>query len=205
MLVVFVAIVVVLRLTYLLYPIGPGGVSDAPTFPTCNGRSLAEGFTYKFRDPRRGEFVVFHASGQIGGTITPDPKSRQLGIVKRVVGTPGDTVSVKNGYVYVNDVRFDQIETPSFLKVTVGKDEYFLLGDNRTYAYDSREFGPVPRDAIFAKVFLIYWPPRISGASRRGRQARRSARSPAKGPACGATGRPRGGSPDPDGIRSRWR
>jgi signal peptidase I len=157
-LVVLVAIIVVLRVTYLLYPIGPGGVSDAPTFPACNGRDLAEGFTYKFRDPHRGEFVVFHASGRIGGTITPDPNSRQLGIVKRVVGTPRDTVSVKHGYVYVNGVRFDKIETPSFPKVTVGKDEYFLLGDNRMYAYDSREFGPVPRDAIFAKVFLIYWP-----------------------------------------------
>jgi signal peptidase I len=92
--------------------------------------------------------------------------------VKRVVGVPGDTVSVRHlnrvagvpgnilrfGYVYVNGVRFDQIETPFFPKVTLGKDQYYVLGDNRTYAQDSRDFGPVPRDAIFAKVFRIYWP-----------------------------------------------
>jgi signal peptidase I len=155
---VLVAIVVVLRLTYLLYPIGPGGQSDAPTFPACNGRSLAEGFTYKFRDPRRGEFVVFHARGHLGGPITPDPRSRELGIVKRVVGVPSDTVSWKHRYVHVNGVQFDKIKTPFFLETTLGKDEYFVLGDNRTFSQDSRDFGPVPRDAIFAKVFLIYWP-----------------------------------------------
>ena len=125
--------------------------------------------------------VVFHASGHLGGPITPDPHSRDLGISKRVVGVPGDTVSWKHGYVYVNGVRFDQIQTSVFLNVTLGKDEYFVLGDNRTFSQDSRDFGPVPRDAIFAKVFLIYWPPRASGASRLGRPARRPDKSPAKG------------------------
>jgi len=62
----------VLWLTSLLFPVGGGGgVSDAPTFPACTGREVAEGFTYHFRDPRRGEFVVFHASGHLGGPITP--------------------------------------------------------------------------------------------------------------------------------------
>jgi Signal peptidase, peptidase S26 len=62
------------------------------------------------------------------------------------------------GYVYVNGVRFDQIETPFFPKVTLGKDRYYVMGDNRTFSQDSRDFGPVPRDAIFARVILIYWP-----------------------------------------------
>jgi signal peptidase I len=165
-LVVLVAIVVGLRVTNLLYLVGPGGESDIPTFPACNGRLFAEGFTYKFRDPHRGEFAVFHARGHLGGPITPDPHSRDLGPSKRVVGVPGDTVSLRHvkragggyGYVYVNGVRFDQIETPFFPKVTLGKDEYFVLGDNRTFSQDSRDFGPVPRDAIFARVILIYWP-----------------------------------------------
>jgi len=165
-LVVLAAIVVGLRLTDLVYLVGPGGQSDSPTIPPCRGRLLAEGFTYHFRDPRSGEMVVFHASGHLGGPITPDPNSRDLGISKRVVGIPGDTVSLRHviragsgyGYVYVNGVRFDQIETPFFPKVTLGKDEYFVLGDNRTFSQDSRDFGPVPRDAIFARVFLIYWP-----------------------------------------------
>jgi signal peptidase I len=157
-LIMLVAIVVGLRVTNLLYLVGPGGESDIPTFPACNGRLFAEGFTYRFRDPHRDEFVVFHARGHLGGAITPDPHSRDLGPTKRVVGVPGDTVSWKHEYVYVNGVRFDRIETPVFLTVTLGKDEYFVLGDNRTFSQDSRDFGPVPRDAIFARVFLIYWP-----------------------------------------------
>jgi hypothetical protein len=96
---VLVAIVAGLRLTYSLYPVGPGGVSSSPTIPPCNARTLAEGITYHFRDPKRGEMVVFHARGHLGGPITPDPKSRDLGISKRVVGVPGDTVSWKHGYV----------------------------------------------------------------------------------------------------------
>ena len=78
-LVVLVAIVVVLRVTYLLYPVGPYGESSAPTIPACKGRELAEGFTYKFRDPHRGEFVVFHARGKLGGTITPTPSHASSG------------------------------------------------------------------------------------------------------------------------------
>ena len=171
-LVALMALVVGLRLTYLLYPVGPGGVSNSPTIPPCNARTLAEGFTYHFRDPRRGELVVFHARGHLGGAITPDPHSRESAFVKRVVGIPGDIVFVRHlkrvfgvpgetvryGYVYANGVRFDQIETPFFPKATLGKDQYYVLGDNRTYAQDSRDFGPVPRDAIFARVVLIYWP-----------------------------------------------
>ena len=153
-----VVVVVVLRLTYLIYPIAPGGVSDAPTIPGCNARELAEGFTYRFRDPRRGELVVFHASGHLGGEITPDPHSRQLGIVKRVIGIPGDHVELRGGRVYVNGVEADDIVTQSFSPVDLGKDEYFLLGDNRSFSQDSRDFGPVPRSAIFGRVFLIYWP-----------------------------------------------
>ena len=60
--------------------------------------------------------------------------------------------------MYVNGVRFDQIGTPWFHKVTLGKDQYEVMGDNRTFSQDSRDFGPVPRDAIFARVLFIYWP-----------------------------------------------
>jgi hypothetical protein len=59
----------------LLVPVMSGGSqSMAPTLPACNGRFLAEGFTYRFRDPRRGEVVVIHARGQLGGPIVADPR-----------------------------------------------------------------------------------------------------------------------------------
>ena len=74
----------------------------APTLPPCNGRTIAEGITYRFRDPRRGEIVAIHARGQIGDLYHPDPDSRQLTLNKRILGIPGDTVAGHDGRVFVN-------------------------------------------------------------------------------------------------------
>jgi signal peptidase I len=143
--------------------------SENPAMP-CNGHELAEGFTYKFRDPRRGEFVVFHARGHLGGTIAPDANSRQLAVVKRVIGVPGDVVTVRSKHVYVNGRQADGILTPPFPRVKVGPRQYFVLGDNRSFSQDSRDFGAVPRSAIFSRVFFVWWPLRHVGAPG-GRQA----------------------------------
>ncbi len=147
-----------LDLTYLLRPVSAGGTgSEAPTF-ACSDRGIAEGFTYKFRDPRRGELVVFHASGNVGGEITPDPDARELSVVKRVAGEPGDQVEAHGGRVYVNGLKFDDIATKDFKRVDVGADQYFVLGDNRSFSQDSRDFGLVPRGAIFGKMVFVFWP-----------------------------------------------
>jgi signal peptidase I len=153
-----VVVSVILRLTDLLVLVGPGGVSNSPTIPPCNPRTLAEGFTYHFRDPHRGELVVIHARGHLGGPITPDPHARDLNLTKRVIGIPGDTVVSRNERVFVNGRRADDIPTTSFLTTHLGPKEYYVLGDNRSYSEDSRDFGPVARNAIFARLVLIYWP-----------------------------------------------
>jgi signal peptidase I len=152
-----VALLVALAFAELLIPVGGRGDSMAPTMPACNGHGLAEGFTYRFRDPHRGEIVVFHARGEFGADWTPDP-SASNSLEKRLIGLPGDTVVGRNGRVFVNGRKIDDIETPAFPAVRLGPDDYFVLGDNRTYSQDSRDFGPVPRDAIFARTVLVYWP-----------------------------------------------
>jgi signal peptidase I len=135
-----------------------GTFSMAPTLPPCNGRVLAEGFTYLFRDPHRGEIVMFRARGTNAGRIVPTTHHANLQINKRVVGIPGDTVVATNGYLYVNGQRADNIPTKSFAGVHLGKGEYFVIGDNRSVSVDSRTFGPVPRSAIYARVILNVWP-----------------------------------------------
>src|SRR2546421_7503715 len=68
-----------------------GTFSMAPALPACNGKVLVEGFTYLFRNPRRGEVVMFRARGQIGGDIVPAAHHYNLQVNKRVIGIPGDT------------------------------------------------------------------------------------------------------------------
>jgi signal peptidase I len=159
-LVAIVLVLIALDRADLLTEGSAGGTSSmAPTLPPCNGRTIAEGLTYRLRDPHRGEIVVFHARGRIGGALVPDPESRELSINKRVIGVPGDTVSGHDGRVFVNGKKADDIVTEiGFSPVHLKSNTYFLLGDNRSYSQDSRDFGPVDRNAIFARVVLIYWP-----------------------------------------------
>jgi signal peptidase I len=157
--VALVVLAVVLQATGLVVStVGGKGASNAPTIPACNARYLSEGFTYHLRDPHRGELVIIHARGQIGGPITPDPDARDLNLTKRVIGVPGDTVVGRGGRVFVNGVKADDIATAAFPSTRLGANQYFVLGDNRSESQDSRAFGPVPRAAIFGRVFLIYWP-----------------------------------------------
>src|SRR5215218_9799338 len=86
----------------------------------------------------------------------PTP-ARDLNLTKRLIGIPGDTVVARNGRVFVNGQKTDDIPTDVFTTVHLGAKQYFVLGDNRSYSQDSRVFGRVPRNAIFGRVFLIYW------------------------------------------------
>jgi signal peptidase I len=156
-------LLVVLDKTFLLTETEASGTSsEAPTF-ACDDRGIAEGFTYKFRDPRRGETVVFHARGRIGGNVVPDPDARDLGLMKRVAGVPGDQVVARDGRVFVNGIKFDDIKTNPFSRADLGADEYFVLGDNRSFSQDSRDFGPVPRSAIYGRAIFVLWPPKHFG------------------------------------------
>ncbi len=127
-------------------------------------RVLANRFIYRFRDPHRGEIVVFklprRASCGEKGDI----------FVKRVIGLPGDVVSERGGRVYVNErplnepyVRSDRRDRQTNTWGPVPKGQYFLMGDNRSSSCDSRTWGTAPRSDLIGPVFLTYWPPdRIS-------------------------------------------
>jgi signal peptidase I len=123
-------------------------------------RVLTNRVIYHLRKPRRKEIVVFH---------TPPGTEEKCGeggtFVKRLIGLPGDTVSERNGLVFINGkalkepyvkpARRDH-ETKSW---HVPKGQYFMMGDNRNQSCDSRMWGAVPRHDLIGKVFAIYWPP----------------------------------------------
>ena len=154
-----VAVIVVLNLlSYWQINSESGTFSMAPALSPCNGQVLAEGFTYRFRDPHRGEIVMFRARGSMGGEIVPTSHHANLQVNKRVIGVPGDSVEARSGQVYVNGSRADNIPTRSFRAVRLGHDQYFVMGDNRSVSHDSRAFGPIPRSSIYARVILNVWP-----------------------------------------------
>ena len=157
-----VAAFVVLDFAELLVPVEPDDTASmADAIPACDGRVLAQGLTYRlWADPEPGHVVAVHAAESDDGTITPDRDADDRTLVLRVAAGPGDVIVGRDGTVFVNEVKIDDIETEPFAPVTVPNEQYFLLGDNRSAAIDSRMFGPVLENAIFARVFAVFWPVR---------------------------------------------
>ncbi|HEY6075558.1 MAG TPA: signal peptidase I [Gaiella sp.] len=159
--VIGVAAFIVLDFAEILVPVEPDATqSMADTVPACDGRVLAQGLTYRFWDPEPGHVVAVHAAENDDGSLVPDRDADDRVLVLRVAAGPGDVIEGRDGTVFVDDVKFDDIDTEPFAPVTVPNEQYFLLGDNRSAAIDSRTFGPVLGTAIFARVFAVFWPVR---------------------------------------------
>lgn len=107
-------------------------------------------------DLQHGQVVVFYRTPQ----RTEDP------LIKRVIGLPGETVEIRDGQVFVNGVTIDepyargvQTTCSSYCgPLTLGPEEYFFMGDNRTVSMDSRSFGPIPASQIVGRVVMRFWP-----------------------------------------------
>jgi signal peptidase I len=112
---------------------------------------------YYLHPPERGDVVVFHS-----------PQNPRKDFIKRVVGLPGEEVDIREGEVFVNDVRLDetyltQSSKRSWGPEVVGEFEYFVLGDNRNNSSDSRSWGMLDGEAIVGKAWISYWPPQNWG------------------------------------------
>jgi len=108
--------------------------------------------TYTLGKPKTGDVIVFHF-----------PRDPDQEYIKRVIGLPGDRVTVKSGRVYVNDQPLEEayIASPPVYESTwdVPADSLFVLGDNRNNSSDSHNWGMVPMDYVVGKAIFVYWPP----------------------------------------------
>lgn len=162
-----VVIALSIFLVVYLFLMQPHQVSGLSMFPNFHDKEyiLTDKVSYKFGNPERGDVIVFHAP-----TAANCPQGTGCDFIKRVIGLPGDSVSVKNNGLYVNGEKLDEpyldssviTETGVFSdnrEVTLNQNEYFVCGDNRQHSSDSRTWGPITRDEIVGKAFFRYWPP----------------------------------------------
>lgn len=142
---------------FLIQPHRVKGASMVPNF--ADGELLlTEKVSYRFNQPTRGDIVVFQAPG------------RDVDFIKRVVGLPGETVQVSEGNVFINGQKITEayinVATDGEINRTLADDEYFVMGDNRGASLDSRAIGPIKKDTIRGKTWLVYWPVIKSNSSR---------------------------------------
>ncbi len=143
---------------FLVQPFYVKGASMEPNFEDKQYLIIDE-ITYRVREPKRGEICVFRY-----------PNDPSQFFIKRIIGLPGETIDISGGRVTVTtlDGKTVALDESSYLAssvvtagektVTLGTEEYFVMGDNRPNSLDSRIFGPVPRANIVGRVMLRGWP-----------------------------------------------
>jgi signal peptidase I len=153
---IFIAIFMVM---FVIQPTRVDGVSMEPTLHSAQ-RLVIEKVSYRFNEPAHGDVLVLKLTDR-----------ENLPIIKRVIGTAGDVVAIRNGVVYLNELPLDEPYisemTPGDLPSTVVPEGYlFVLGDNRNESNDSRTFGVVPIESVVGRALLSYWPTNTIGIVR---------------------------------------
>jgi signal peptidase I len=187
-LVVIVAVALGLALGIQAFIIKPYRIPSGSMLPTLhiNQRVLVDRIGTHFSSPSVGDIIVFHPPKDFSNCANPNQGNAQVGqnrakacdvvqsqrssetFIKRVVGLPGDRISIVNGHVIRNGKRekdpyivpCDGDSSCNFRgTITIPKGDYYMMGDNRPDSEDSRFWGPVPKAWIIGKAFFTYWPP----------------------------------------------
>ncbi len=149
---------------FLFQPHQVKGSSMYPSF--YNGEFLLTNkISYRFNPPQRGDVIVFKAPPS-------EPCAEiECEYIKRIIALPGERVKVDNGQIFVDGQPLNESHYLSKEMITaagtflsegtervIPENYYLVLGDNRPFSRDGREFGPVPRESIVGKAWLRYWP-----------------------------------------------
>ncbi|QQS24883.1 MAG: signal peptidase I [Actinomycetota bacterium] len=145
---------------------------DGPSMESTlapSDRVLVNKLSYKLHDVNRGDVVVFDKVSQNGQEVAHDD------LIKRVIGLPGETVTIRNCVVFVNESELVEPYLDDELMAQpdpasrcgrwtdraaelVREGEVFVMGDNRPSSFDSRDFGPIEIEAIRGRAFVVIWP-----------------------------------------------
>lgn len=155
---VIAAIVVFPIRLFIAQPFIVSGASMDPTFDTGQYLIVDE-VSYRFEEPKRGDVIIFRY-----------PLDPSKFFIKRIIGVPGETVSVRNGNVLIakkeDGGALFTLDEPYVVnkgngintEVTLGRSEYFVMGDNRPESSDSRVWGPLPKENIVGRAFVRLLP-----------------------------------------------
>ena len=157
-----VSLVVSLFIILFLYqPVRVEGTSMLPRLEDQD-RLFINKFAYRFEGIQRGDVVVFYY-----------PHDHSKSYIKRVIALPGDLLAVDRGAVSVNGKVLQEPYVPeayeddrSLPPRVIPDGDYFVMGDHRLISSDSRDFGPVPRDLIYGRAAVVYWPLDQAGVVR---------------------------------------
>jgi len=156
--VVFAVAIFLFVYLLLMQPHKIKGASMEPNFPDGE-YLLTDKITYRFKEPTRGDVVVFKAPGANGEEF-----------IKRIIGLPNETIKIENGKVFINEKLLVEEYLASSLttqagvfiqkqgKIIVPTDHFFVLGDNRPSSSDSRTWGFISKSDITGRAWFIYWP-----------------------------------------------
>ena len=144
----------------ILHFVGQRTVVNGSSMDTtlANGQNLVmDKLSYRFHDPERYDIIVF-----------PYQHAENTYYIKRIIGLPGETVQVIDGYMYINGKKLDEhygaevMEDPGIAAepIKLGDDEYFVLGDNRNHSSDSRvaSVGVLTRDMLIGRAWVRIYP-----------------------------------------------
>lgn len=170
-----IVIAIILALFIRTFVIQAFKIPSGSMLPTLQigDHLLVNKFLYGLRIPFTGTLMVpFKDVGQGDVVVFRFPKDRSVDYIKRVIGTPGDTVEIRDKKVFVNgnpikdphahiasDTILDSKASPrdSLGPILVPEDRIFVMGDNRDNSYDSRFWGFVDQKDILGKAFILYW------------------------------------------------